>query len=63
MIKSRRERNMCNNKNAVGRIDSCVDCNEELSIMERNRSICWNCQDKISETYADDHIEEEVVEK
>lgn len=50
---------MCKNKKAVDGIDCCVDCHEELAIMERNRSNCWNCQDKISETYADDHVDEE----
>jgi hypothetical protein len=59
MIESRRERNMCNNNKAFDGIDCCVDCHEELAIMERNRSKCWNCLDKISETYADDHIDVE----
>lgn len=47
---------MCKNKKAFDGIDCCVECNEELAIMERNRSNCWNCQDKITETYADDQI-------
>lgn len=38
-------------------MDRCVDCQEELSIMERNRSVCWDCQDRISVTYSDDQIE------
>lgn len=50
---------MCKNNMAVDGMDCCVDCNEELAIMERNRSKCWNCLEKISETYADDHIDEE----
>ncbi|WHZ05044.1 hypothetical protein QNH48_10675 [Neobacillus sp. YX16] len=50
---------MCKNNKAINGTDCCVECHEELAIMERNRSNCWNCQDKISETYADDHIDEE----
>ncbi|WP_262386334.1 MULTISPECIES: hypothetical protein [unclassified Bacillus (in: firmicutes)] len=38
-------------------MDRCVHCHEELAIMERNRSECWNCQEKMSETYSDDYIE------
>lgn len=34
--------------------DFCVACGEELSLMEKNRSECWDCQDKISVTYSDD---------
>lgn len=48
---------MCKNKKAFDGIDCCVECHEELSIMERNRSNCWSCQDKITETYTDDHID------
>ncbi|MGG2092172.1 hypothetical protein AB1283_05515 [Bacillus sp. S13(2024)] len=40
-------------------MDRCVNCHEELAIMERNRSECWNCQERMSETYFDDHIEVE----
>jgi hypothetical protein len=36
-------------------IDRCVSCYQELAIMEQNRSVCWDCQNKISETYSDDH--------
>ena len=50
---------MCKNEKAVSEMDCCVLCDEELAIMERNRSKCWSCQDKISETYADNHIEVE----
>ncbi len=34
--------------------DSCIHCGEVLSLMERNRSECWSCQDKTSVTYSDD---------
>lgn len=34
--------------------DFCVFCGAELALMERNRSECWDCQDKISVTYSDD---------
>lgn len=34
--------------------DFCVHCGDELAIMERNRSECWDCGDKISNTYSDD---------
>ena len=40
-------------------MDRCVHCHEVLAIMERNRSECWNCQEKMSETYSDDYIEVE----
>lgn len=50
---------MCKNKKIVSEIDCCVYCNEELTIMEQNRSNCWSCHDKISETYTDDQIEKE----
>ncbi|PEJ57135.1 hypothetical protein CN692_14705 [Bacillus sp. AFS002410] len=50
---------MCKFKKDIDGIDCCVECNEELSIMERNRSNCWSCQDKVTETYSDDHIEME----
>ena len=41
--------------------DSCVYCGEELSPMERNRSVCWFCQDKTSETYYDDMTSDYLV--
>ena len=39
--------------------DNCVRCGDELAIMERNRSECWDCQDDMPmmETYSDDHVE------
>ncbi|MEW9674352.1 hypothetical protein [Ammoniphilus sp. 3BR4] len=40
-------------------MDRCVQCQEELSIMEQNRSVCWACQDIISVTYSDDQIQVE----
>ncbi len=50
---------MCKDKTSVCEIDRCVYCHEELAIMERNRSKCWSCQDKMTETYGDDHTEVE----
>ncbi len=35
-------------------IDLCVNCGEELAPMEKNRSECWGCQDRISLTASDD---------
>jgi hypothetical protein len=37
--------------------DECVFCGEELALMERNRSECWDCKDRISDTYSDDEME------
>ncbi len=37
--------------------DYCVRCHEELAIMEKNRSECWECQDDMSVTYSDDAME------
>jgi len=54
---------MCKNRRVTDGIDCCVECHKELSIMERNRSNCWSCQDKITETYADDHINIETEVK
>ncbi|MEW9672256.1 hypothetical protein [Ammoniphilus sp. 3BR4] len=39
--------------------DCCVYCGEELSLFEKNRSECWNCQDIMSVTYSDDLEEQE----
>ncbi|HJV45816.1 MAG TPA: hypothetical protein VJ824_08830 [Bacillota bacterium] len=39
--------------------EECVSCGEKLAIMERTRSECWDCRDKISPTYSDDELEEE----
>jgi len=38
----------------------CVNCGDELSLMEKNRSECWDCLDRISVTYADDLYELDV---
>lgn len=38
--------------------DVCVFCGAELALMERNRTECWDCQDKISVTYSDDILHE-----
>lgn len=35
-------------------MDVCVHCGLELAVMERTRSECWECRDKISCTYTDD---------
>lgn len=40
--------------------DRCIYCGEELSVMERNRSECWMCQDQFSVTYSDDMLESEL---
>jgi len=40
-------------------MDNCVHCGLELAVMERNRSECWECQDKISDTYSDDVEDDE----
>lgn len=40
--------------NETAEMDCCVHCNQELSKFERNRSECWDCREKISETYSDD---------
>lgn len=37
--------------------DRCVHCDEELSLLEKTRTECWGCRDKISLTYSDDHEE------
>lgn len=37
----------------------CVYCGDELALMERNRSECWDCRDHISPTYSDDELETE----
>jgi predicted amidophosphoribosyltransferase len=31
--------------------DVCVCCGCELAKMERNRSVCWECVDRMTETY------------
>lgn len=35
-------------------MDVCIICGDELSKMERNRSECWECIDKATETYGED---------
>lgn len=37
-------------------LDLCVHCGEELSLLERNRSECFGCRDKISLTASDDEV-------
>lgn len=48
---------MCKSEMEAAGKDCCVYCNQELAIMERNRSQCWGCQEKTSETYTDDQCE------
>ncbi|WP_264757812.1 hypothetical protein [Neobacillus dielmonensis] len=35
-------------------MDVCINCGQELAIMERNRTECWECRDKATESYSDD---------
>lgn len=35
-------------------IDVCITCGDELSKMERNRSECWECIYKSTETYGEE---------
>lgn len=35
--------------------DECIYCGSELSKNERNRSVCWDCNDKITETYDEEY--------
>jgi hypothetical protein len=35
-------------------MDVCIACGNELSIMERNRSECWECRDMTAEAYAEE---------
>jgi predicted amidophosphoribosyltransferase len=37
--------------------DICIYCGDELARMERNRSVCWECMDKTSETYEEEENE------
>jgi hypothetical protein len=36
--------------------DVCIYCDSELAKMERNRSICWDCSNKITETYDEENV-------
>lgn len=38
--------------------DLCISCGNELSIMERNRCECWECRDRIIESYDEELVEE-----
>ncbi|WP_217269690.1 hypothetical protein [Neobacillus endophyticus] len=42
--------------------DVCIYCGKELANMERNRAICWDCRDKMTETY-DEELESNVKEE
>ncbi|WP_283778963.1 hypothetical protein [Peribacillus frigoritolerans] len=39
-------------------MDVCISCGNELVIMERNRSECWECRDKTTESYEEEFVEE-----
>jgi predicted amidophosphoribosyltransferase len=41
--------------------DVCICCGSELSKMERNRSVCWECSHKVTETY-DEENESNLIE-
>lgn len=42
-------------------VDTCIHCQKELAIMERNRSECWDCREKQAvESYCDSFSEDEV---
>jgi DNA-directed RNA polymerase subunit RPC12/RpoP len=34
--------------------DRCINCGEELSIIERNRSECLDCRDRTFVTHSED---------
>lgn len=34
--------------------DYCINCGEVLSVIERNRSECFECRDRTSPTHSDD---------
>lgn len=36
--------------------DVCVHCGEVLSLIEKSRSECFDCRDKISLTASDDEL-------
>jgi len=36
------------------RMDKCISCGEELSILEKNRSECWSCRDTTTESYGEE---------
>lgn len=38
--------------------DLCISCGNELYIMERNRCECWECRDRITESYEEELVEE-----
>lgn len=42
-------------------MDTCISCGNELAIMERNRSECWDCRDKVTETYEEEIINDHLV--
>lgn len=39
-------------------LDRCVNCGEVLSVIERNRSECWDCRERTSPTHSEDLTEE-----
>jgi predicted RNA-binding Zn-ribbon protein involved in translation (DUF1610 family) len=34
-------------------MEICISCGEELAIMERNRTECWECRETTIEAYAE----------
>lgn len=34
-------------------MENCITCGEELAIMERNRTECWECRDTSTEAYSE----------
>lgn len=39
-------------------VDVCITCGKELAIMERNRTECWECRYRTTETYSEEEHEE-----
>lgn len=35
--------------------DVCIYCGKELAKMERNRAVCWDCRDEMTETYDEEN--------
>ncbi|WP_458412867.1 hypothetical protein ACNQFZ_18960 [Schinkia sp. CFF1] len=38
--------------------DRCINCGEELSVIERNRCECLDCRERTTMAYSDDLHEE-----
>jgi len=39
-------------------VDVCISCGKELAIMERNRTECWECRYRSTESYSEEEYEE-----